>query len=221
MIHVNNLTPGSECQPSRADQATADEKARAAGVNSRLRDRVRELESKANQAADLAAARDKLEHAARAAAAETARRLEVNEARHVADRARVVAEKERELEKQRAQAGLALTPGGCQLGYMEHTGCHQSNRVLTHNNNVGEKCQPSAQAEGLLADARRSCFQEVDRSRREAQYAVENTRRSAEEETRKLTAATERQGCTHSRVSDWLHETYWLSSIEPCFDARQ
>jgi hypothetical protein len=32
---------------------------------------------------------------------------------------------------------LALTPG-CQIGYMEHTGCHQllNRRVLTHNNNV-------------------------------------------------------------------------------------
>jgi hypothetical protein len=25
--------------------------------------------------------------------------------------------------------GLSLTPGGCQIGYMDHTGCHQ--RVLT------------------------------------------------------------------------------------------
>jgi hypothetical protein len=25
---------------------------------------------------------------------------------------------------------------------MDHTGCHQLNRVLTHNNNVSEKCQP-------------------------------------------------------------------------------
>jgi hypothetical protein len=30
---------------------------------------------------------------------------------------------------------LVVTPG-CQIGYMEHTGCHQLNRVLTHNNNV-------------------------------------------------------------------------------------
>jgi hypothetical protein len=27
------------------------------------------------------------------------------------------------------------TPG-CQIYYMDHTGCHQLNRVLTHNNNV-------------------------------------------------------------------------------------
>jgi hypothetical protein len=26
--------------------------------------------------------------------------------------------------------------------HMEHTGCHQLNRVLTHNNNAVEKCQP-------------------------------------------------------------------------------
>jgi hypothetical protein len=27
--------------------------------------------------------------------------------------------------------GFVTWPGGCQIGYMEHTGCHQLNRVLT------------------------------------------------------------------------------------------
>jgi hypothetical protein len=30
----------------------------------------------------------------------------------------------------------------CQIGYMEHTGCHRLNRVLTHNNNVVKSGQP-------------------------------------------------------------------------------
>jgi hypothetical protein len=30
----------------------------------------------------------------------------------------------------------SLTPGGCQIGLMDHTGCRQLNRVLTHNKNA-------------------------------------------------------------------------------------
>jgi CRP-like cAMP-binding protein len=33
---------------------------------------------------------------------------------------------------ERAAGRVALTPGGCQIGDMEHTGCHQLNRVLAH-----------------------------------------------------------------------------------------
>jgi hypothetical protein len=29
------------------------------------------------------------------------------------------------------------------------------------------------------------------------------------------------EGCTHSQASDWsLHGPYWMSSVEPCFDAQ-
>jgi class 3 adenylate cyclase len=31
---------------------------------------------------------------------------------------------------------------------MDHTGCHQLSRVLTHNNNASEKCQPYAVVRG-------------------------------------------------------------------------
>jgi hypothetical protein len=33
---------------------------------------------------------------------------------------------------------------GCQIGYnMDYAGCHQLNRVLTHNNNVGKSAIPA------------------------------------------------------------------------------
>ena len=51
------------------------------------------------------------------------------------------------------------TPGGCQIGYMEHTVCHQLNRVLTAKQR-GEKCQPytlegELAAHAAAADAKR------------------------------------------------------------------
>jgi len=49
-----------------------------------------------------------------------------------------------------------------------------------------------AEGERALGDARRQCFQEVDRARREAQYLVETTRRAAEEEGSRLTNAREK-----------------------------
>ena len=59
------------------------------------------MESKANEAEYLAAARDKLEVAARSTAADTAQRLELGEARHAAEKARLTSDKDRELETQR------------------------------------------------------------------------------------------------------------------------
>jgi hypothetical protein len=43
----------------------------------------------------------------------------------------------------RGRGRVALTPG-CQIGYIgPHTGCHQLNRVLTHNNNFDKSAHPS------------------------------------------------------------------------------
>ena len=36
----------------------------------------------------------------------------------------------------RCMWGCPFTSGGCQIRYMDRTGCHQLHRVLTHNTNV-------------------------------------------------------------------------------------
>jgi hypothetical protein len=35
-----------------------------------------------------------------------------------------------------------VTPGRCQIGYMDHTGYHRLNRVLTFTNNVVQSASP-------------------------------------------------------------------------------
>jgi hypothetical protein len=41
---------------------------------------------------------------------------------------------------------------------MGHTGCHQLNRVLTHNNTVREKCQPLLQNDVVKSAPTLPCF---------------------------------------------------------------
>jgi hypothetical protein len=40
------------------------------------------------------------------------------------------------------EIGLSLTPRGCQIVYIDHTGCHQLNVIIRLQNNLSEKCQP-------------------------------------------------------------------------------
>jgi hypothetical protein len=95
----------------------------------------------------------------------------------------------------------ALTPG-CQIAYVEHTGCHQVNRVLTHNNNVVEKCQPYLWVDHVPDD---------EDERRRIDRGNPNLRKSL------VTFTEEGIGTSHNVILHWSKHIQLMTASLPVY----